>query len=277
MDGPAVPFDVATIRTQLDSAQQARLGGLTLLAVTDSTNRALARMPAAERHAHAVIADRQTAGRGRRGRRWHSPPGAGLHLSLGWRFDLPVSAVAPLSLACAVVAVRQLEAIGLQGAGLKWPNDLQAGGRKLGGVLLESWARGRACTEVVVGVGINVHMPRATATDLAIGQPWTDVASHIGGRPDPRLRDRLAGQITGGLLNGLVKFGEAGFEPFREDWDRLDVLRGRQVVVTFDNGEFRGTVLGLAASGALRVRAGAMHAGPRVREFLAAEVSVREP
>jgi BirA family biotin operon repressor/biotin-[acetyl-CoA-carboxylase] ligase len=267
-------FDSRAIRAQLGAAQQARLSGLTLLSEADSTNRVLARLPAAERHGHVVLADSQTAGRGRRGRRWHSPTGGNLYLSLGWRFDRPPEGLGLLPLACAVVVARELEALGLAGTGIKWPNDLQADGRKLGGILVESQASGPAVT-VVLGVGINVRMPRQEATEAAVTQPWTDLCSHLPDEVGPGLRDRLAGRLIDALLSGLTRFDRDGFAPFQADWQRLDLLCGREVCVTTDSGVFTGTALGLATSGALRVESRSGKADPEVREFLAGEVSVR--
>jgi BirA family biotin operon repressor/biotin-[acetyl-CoA-carboxylase] ligase len=274
MAGERAAFDPQAIRAALGAAQWARLSRLTVLDETDSTNRVLARLPAPERHGHAVLADSQTAGRGRRGRRWHSPTGSNLYLSLGWRFDRPPERLGLLSLACAVMVARELETLGLAGAGIKWPNDLQVDGRKLGGILIESQTSSPAVT-AVIGVGINVRMERHESTEAAIGQPWTDLCSHLPDEAGAGLRDRLAGRLLDGLLSGLARFDGDGFAPFRADWERLDVLRGREVTVSTDSGLFGGTALGLGAAGALRVESRSGTAEPQVREFLAGEVSVR--
>lgn len=272
---PVAPFDAAAIRAQLSVSQRRLLGGLTLLDQTDSTNRVLARLPPAARHGHAVLADSQTAGRGRRERHWHSPPGGNLYLSLGWRFALAPSALAMLPLACAVIAAHELEGADVRQLGIKWPNDLYGGGRKLGGLLVESQVSGRESTDVIIGIGINVRMPQSGAADGAIGQAWTDVVSLCDGDPGPDLRDRLAGRIVGALLDGLGDFAERGFAPFRAGWDRLDLLRGRPVTVASGADVVEGTVLGLSDTGALRVRIEAADGENAIREFLAADVSVR--
>lgn len=274
MAGAFTPFDADLIRAQIGDGQARALRGLTLLEAVDSTNRALAGMPLVERHAHAVIAGSQTAGRGRRDRQWHSPPGGNLYLSFGWRFEQAPGALAMLPLACAVIAARELERLGVRDLGIKWPNDLQIGGRKLGGLLVESQVGGRATTDVVIGIGINVRMPPGTAADAAIGQAWTDLASHCGDGPGTALRDTLAGRLVGGLLGGLASYADGGFAPFHTDWDRLDVLRGRPVTVASGSASVEGTALGLSAGGALRVLVEGPGGQPEVREFLAADVSV---
>lgn len=270
-----MPFDADRIHAQLDETQRSRLRGLTLLTETDSTNRVLTGMPAGERHAYVVIADAQTAGRGRRARRWHSPPGGNLYLSLGWRFEPSPEPVALLPLAAAVIVARQLEAIGLAGVGVKWPNDLQSGGRKLGGILVESSVSRGSRVDAVIGVGINLRMPGGAETDAFIDQPWTDLVSELDTDVDTGLRDRLAGRLIAGFLDGLAEFAASGFAAMQEDWERLDALRGREVVVTTDTARFTGTALGIAESGALRVRTRSDSGETRILEFLAAEVSVR--
>src|SRR5687768_14521915 len=102
-----------------------------------------------------VAAEEQTAGRGRRGRRWHSAPGAGVTFSLGRRIRRPVRELAALSLVAGVAAVRALRAMGVDNACLKWPNDLVVDGAKLGGILVET-RTGIA----VIGIGINCRRNR---------------------------------------------------------------------------------------------------------------------
>src|SRR5687768_11873608 len=101
-----------------------------------------------------LAAEEQTAGRGRRGRRWHSAPGAGLTFSLASRIRRPARELAALSLVAGVAAARALRGLGVTGAALKWPNDLLAGDAKLGGILVETRGSGSACV-AVIGIGIN--------------------------------------------------------------------------------------------------------------------------
>src|SRR5687767_15853605 len=89
-----------------------------------------------------LAAEEQTAGRGRRGRRWHSAPGAGLTFSLGRRIRRPARELAALSLVAGVAAARALRALGVRQAALKWPNDLLVDGAKLGGILVETRSQG---------------------------------------------------------------------------------------------------------------------------------------
>src|SRR5918992_2048255 len=101
-----------------------------------------------------IAAEEQTAGRGRRGRRWHSAPGAGVTFSLGRRIRRPVRELAALSLVAGVAATRALRTLGVRKAALKWPNDLVVDGAKLGGILVETRSQG-AAVYAVIGIGIN--------------------------------------------------------------------------------------------------------------------------
>ncbi len=272
---PVSPFNATRIRAELPPGEAALLTGLTLLAETDSTNRALARLPSSDRHAHVVLADSQTAGRGRRQRNWHSPPGGNLYLSCGWRFGSGPESLAPLPLACAVIAARELERLGAAGIAIKWPNDLLLGGRKLGGILVESSISRPARIDVIVGIGINVAMRADDATGQAIDQPWTDLASKLPAAGDAAFRDRLAGRLIGGTLSGLNAFEEEGFAPFRDDWARCDAVAGSEVRLTGDHDTVTGTALGISPDGALRVRIDHSSGHSEVREYLAGDVSVR--
>ncbi|MEJ8569180.1 biotin--[acetyl-CoA-carboxylase] ligase [Elongatibacter sediminis] len=275
MSGPSTGFSESRIRAELGIAGQAHLRDLVLLCEVDSTNLELARRPAAERHACAILADGQSAGRGRRRRAWHSPPGGNLYLSVGWRFEQPPRLVAPLPLVCAVISARILESLEAPQVRIKWPNDLQIDGRKLGGILVESGVSGPSRFDVIAGIGINVRMEADRPEARAIDQPWTCLADHLVAAGEPAFRDRLAGRLLGGLLQGFGDFGETGFGPFQTDWQRFDALRGQEVRVSGDQEALTGRVLGITPQGALRVRIQTPAGGTEVREFLAGDVSVR--
>ncbi|MCI0749734.1 MAG: biotin--[acetyl-CoA-carboxylase] ligase, partial [Nevskiales bacterium] len=118
----------------------------------------------------ALLAEHQTEGRGRRGRRWYSPFGTNLYLSLAWSFPQWPATLTTLPLAVGVASVNALRDCGLREVpGLKWPNDLVARGRKLGGILIEHRGEAGGACRVVIGLGLNVTMRRNSTT---IGQPW---------------------------------------------------------------------------------------------------------
>ncbi len=118
-------------------ASRAALGNVRVLATCDSTNDVVRKLGRDEAHGAAVLAERQTAGRGRHGRRWHSPFARNLYLSLGWIFERGVAELGGLPLVVALAATRAIRGAGLRAQGVKWPNDLVVDGRKLGGCLVE--------------------------------------------------------------------------------------------------------------------------------------------
>ena len=239
------------IRARLAEESRALLQRLTVLQSTDSTNSLLARLPAEQRHAHAVIADMQTAGRGRRQRSWHSPPGGNLYLSLGWRLEQGGLPLSTLPLMTAVCVCRALDRTGLHGHGIKWPNDILVSGRKLAGILVESQSAPGGALVAVIGVGVNLSMPQAGAR--VIDRPWTDLAELLpagAGRPD---RDLLAALLLDALLPALETFAVGGFEPFRDEWNRRDLLAGRRVRLEGEDEVRTGKALGIEANGGLLV------------------------
>ena len=125
-----------------------------------------------------LAAEWQTAGRGRRGRKWTAVAGGSLTFSLGWRFDQGAGYLAGLSLAVGVAVIRALEAEGLPGVELKWPNDLIHRHLKVGGILVELNGDALGPSTVVVGVGLNVRMPATAKRD--IDQPVSDLTAVAG-------------------------------------------------------------------------------------------------
>lgn len=249
------PLAAAAILERLPDALRGELLELTVLEETDSTNSALARLPAGRRHAHALLAEAQTCGRGRRQRSWHSPAGGNVYLSLGWRFAAPFGGLGTLPLVTAVCLCRALDRIGLQGHGIKWPNDLLVDGAKLAGILVETQAVGSGPVLAVIGIGLNVRMP-APGSDqpgATIDRPWTDLASHLPPERRSISRNAVVALLLEELLPGLRRFAAEGFAAFQDEWRRRDLLAGHRLRLE-GNGGFRlGRALGVAADGGLCV------------------------
>ncbi len=239
-------FDQQQIAAGLPGAVSAQLRSFTVLGVVDSTNRFLLEgdyFGAAG--VHACVAETQTAGRGRRGRPWISPSGANLYLSVLRTFTSVPDSLQGLSLAVGVAVAKALASLDVQGIALKWPNDIQLGEKKLGGILLEMSGGSRGPWRVVAGIGINIDMPGDAGAN--IDQPWTDLASH-GAHPG---RNHLASRVLAEVVMAEELFVEAGFDAFARDWELLDALRDREVELHAGSGSRRGTARGVDASGAL--------------------------
>ena len=215
----------------------------------DSTNAALKRRALSEDiHGVALFAETQTAGRGRLGRVWVSPPKSNIYLSLGWRTGLEPLELAGLSLAAGCAIGEGLERnFGLK-MQLKWPNDLYLGGKKCGGVLIDLVQSSNQDWTIVVGVGLNVAMPNSGGND--IDQPWTDLGSHSA---VPLTRNEVGGQLLGALVPLLSSWQVGAFSQWRESWSRRDLMAGHQITVQQGNHSISGRADGVDHSGALRV------------------------
>jgi BirA family biotin operon repressor/biotin-[acetyl-CoA-carboxylase] ligase len=220
-------------------------------------------------HRVALAAEWQTAGRGRRGRAWTAIAWGSLTFSLGWKFEQGAGFLAGLSLAVGVAALRALEAEGFRDVALKWPNDLIHRHLKVGGILIELNGDALGPTTTVIGVGLNVRLPRAARADIPV--PVTDLAS-IGGRKAPPIdRNRLFARILAELAVVLDVYAKEGFAPFAAEWQHRHAYQGKAVRLLLPDGAtVTGKVAGVDASGAL-----VLADGPRRARFLSGEITLR--
>ena len=269
LPGASEPLAAASIRQRLGRDARERLARLDVAWTTASTNTELVERAYPEQgRTEVLLAEFQTAGRGRRGRTWLAPPGGAVCLSLNWTFpEVPRDAGA-LSLAVGVSALRALRAQGLTDVRLKWPNDVLIGDRKLGGILIElrAEAGGPAC--VVVGIGLNVALGGDLLEKIAAtGLQAIDLASVVRA---PISRNALAAGLIESCLAGLLEFGREGLRPFIEEWSAADALRGRELSVQSGDEAIRGLARGIDLSGALLVET--PHG---LKKFFSGEVTVR--
>lgn len=268
-----VALDADAIRAALLPATAHLLQSLQVFPQLDSTNRWLLQ---AGQCGDACLAEHQTAGRGRRGRQWQSPPGSNIYLSLRWCFGHPLQHAPLLSLVTGLAVAEALADCGIQGHGLKWPNDVvcpvaaDPANRlttpclhKIGGILLESVGN---LEQVVIGIGLNVNMLPENAA--MIDQPWTSLRQMT-----DRLLERntLAGALLNRLLTRLTAFPQLDMAQFVRDWQGWDVLVHRRVQVLAGNTRCTGLACGVDTQGQLRVR---LDDGP-IKSFFSADVSVR--
>lgn len=203
----------------------------------------------AEAPAHAVLlaAEAQSAGRGRRGRRWYSEPGTAITFSLCRTVRRPLRELPGLALVAGVAAVRALRALGARRVALKWPNDLVVDDAKLGGILVETRGREGAAL-AVIGIGINCR--RDAALELRLRRPVTALERLIALPP----RNDLIARVGGELMQALDRFEALGLEPLRREWERLDAHAGRRLRVRLADGRvISGVARGLAEDGGLRL------------------------
>lgn len=258
-------LEAGAIMQAMPASLRASVASLEIAWSLDSTNSELLRRATPDHGAAVLLSERQSAGRGRRGRAWASPLAAHLYLSVARQFSGGLARLGGLSLVAGVAAAEALHQAGYAGVRLKWPNDLVVEDRKLGGLLVEGGGEHAGPASAVIGLGVNVRMPTAAAH--AIDQPWIDLAGL--GVPSPS-RSQLAARLLGHLLPALDQFDADGLAPFLPRYARLDALAGREIAIHAGETTHVGVALGIAADGALKVRIGGEE-----RAFHAGEISVR--
>lgn len=232
----------------------------------DSTNaEALRLLPGAKTLPFYVIAERQTSGRGRRGRNWESPFGENLYYSLVVRIEGGLRQLEGMSLAIGLALVQVIRGFGVAEAGLKWPNDVLVANRKLAGILLELSGDPADVCHVVIGIGLNVNM--LAANPNAIDQPWTSMRAELGYLLD---RNELVSELNRQLSRYLdIQLGD-GFAALQEEWQACHIWQGRTVALTAGGEPVVGEVSGVDCSGAIRLRINGVE-----QSFSGGELSLR--
>ncbi|MGY2339569.1 bifunctional biotin--[acetyl-CoA-carboxylase] ligase/biotin operon repressor BirA [Pseudomonas sp. SDO5532_S415] len=214
----------------------------------DSTNaealRAIERLQAAP---FLVLAERQTAGRGRRGRKWVSPFAENIYYSLVLRIEGGMRQLEGLSLVVGLAVMQALRELGVPGVGLKWPNDVLVGQKKIAGILLELVGDPADVCHVVLGVGINVNMQMTDEVD----QQWTSMRLESGQMFD---RNRLVAKIGTMLQKYLERHQVGGFSAVQAEWEQNHLWQGRAVSLIAGVNQINGEVLGIDSQGALRLK-----------------------
>jgi BirA family biotin operon repressor/biotin-[acetyl-CoA-carboxylase] ligase len=268
---PVDLLDGGCIRAGVRRHLSAHLRGLEIRFAVDSTNtHLLAAPPPPFATADVCIAEIQSAGRGRRGRRWVAPFGSGIACSLAWIFPETARNLPALSLAVGVAVARALARVGGVGIALKWPNDIVYRDRKIGGVLIELRAEAGGPAFVVIGIGINVTLPAAARRKIeAAGTRPAALADACAQAPS---RNLTVGVLLDELLSMLLSFEREGFAPYRDAWSNLDALRDRPALVLLGRDAIAGIARGVDDEGALL-----LEIAGRNRKFVSGEVSLRLP
>lgn len=227
----------------------------------DSTNRRAAELGREGATAPVlVLAEEQTAGRGRQGRSWESPRSENFYGSFLLRPDIPAARIPPLTLVAALAVRDAIDAVGVAQAGIKWPNDLLLGGRKTAGILTEMEIGADGVAFVVVGIGVNLNLaPGEIPPELR--EKATSLAIESGQAVD---RAAFAEALCRSLLARMARFEREGFEPFLSEYEQHHILAGQEVEIVGGEGG-RGRVVGVDAGGALLLDTAtgrrALHAG----------------
>ncbi len=199
-------------------------------------------------NASICLAEMQTAGRGRRGRKWQSPFAQNIYLSLSWCFETGIAAMEGLSLAVGVTVVKAVQDLGIEGVSLKWPNDILVGESKLGGVLIEIAGDVSGQCQAIIGIGLNVQMSESVMD--SVEQPWAD----LNGLSDrvPR-RNKIVASLLEQLFPVVSVYESKGFSCYRAEWESLCHHIGQDVILSTPSQKIEGTMVGVDDSGALRI------------------------
>jgi BirA family biotin operon repressor/biotin-[acetyl-CoA-carboxylase] ligase len=217
-------------------------------------------------HGSVVIAEQQTAGRGRRGKRWHSPQSDNIYCSLGVKKKFQPSHLGLISILVGVSIARVLSAQGYSEIGLKWPNDILLKGKKLGGILIETQALGEDMFYLVIGFGLNMTLDPSALIHIdqpAIGLTQVDSCCVN--------RQVLLSSLISGILGSLKNFEIEASTLLLDEFSHFDEFRGKQVQVITQAGILNGVYLGLESTGQLKVRT-----DQGIMSFAAAEISLRK-
>ncbi|MBL8270349.1 biotin--[acetyl-CoA-carboxylase] ligase [Steroidobacter sp.] len=264
-------LDKEAILAALPAAARQHLERADVLLTVDSTNRFVAELsPPQPGRVQLCTAEVQNAGRGRRGRSWVAPFGSGVCMSVGWQFAEAPPTFSALSLAVGVAVVKAFQRLGIQGVGLKWPNDLQWQGRKLGGILIEMRGESAGPAQVIIGIGINMQMPAAIRMQLVEREAVMIADVHEIAREQTPTRNALIGAVVAELFEMLQTFTESGFAPFHDQWLSLDTLANAPVKVISGAQTTLGTARGVELDGTLLV-----DVDGELRKFVSGEVSLR--
>jgi BirA family biotin operon repressor/biotin-[acetyl-CoA-carboxylase] ligase len=251
-------LDAAGIRAGLVDATSTKLELLEIFDEIDSTNSYLMQQPGPRSGFFRTAATlNQTAGRGRYGKNWHSPPGAGLCVSIAYAFALKPENLSALTLAIGLGVIRALRACDVPDVMLKWPNDLVLCDGKLGGILTEAHSQGRDVVGIVTGVGLNIDVGSTFNDEMFDHEPGHDrvlAAIDLKSRgAELPSREQLTAQLMNEIVAAFAEYSGCGFAPFYRRWPDHDWLRGKQVTVETQRRIVSGVAAGIDEDGALLI------------------------
>ena len=235
--------------------------------ITDSTNSQLMQKVQdglVTQPGYTLVAEAQTAGRGRRGRNWYSPFAASLYFSMYWRLEQGIQAAMGLSLVVAIAIARLLKQQYQVDAKVKWPNDIYVNGNKLCGILVELAGQAHASCDVIIGIGMNIRLPQQALDN--IDQQYIDLTVASGQVIE---RNLLVVLLQKQLIALLNEFTHAGFSSFVDEFNQYNQYRDKTVKL-IGNTEIKGICLGVDQQGALLIETAA-----GVQAYFGGELSLR--
>ena len=215
----------------------------------------------------AHFAEKQSAGRGRNSRKWISPFGQNIYLSLAWQSDLSFADIEGLSLAIGVEIAESLKNNTDEVIKIKWPNDLLINQEKLGGILIETSGGKKDNLEIIIGIGINVFMKNENT--IEIDQDWTSLENYKNRSLD---RNLIAANLLNSLVQLITRFKTIGFGGYKEAFESRNALMNKDCEI-LANGivDYHGSVVGINEKGELLIKR-----NNEILNLRYGEVSIRE-
>jgi len=211
------------------------------------------------------LAEQQTSGRGRNKRKWISPHGKNIYLSLGWKSSLNHSQLEGLSLAvatCLISALKEFTSGDLQ---IKWPNDLLINKKKISGILIET-TDSKEGLDVVIGIGINVHMDESEGAE--INQSWGNLEKLPSNKLD---RNKIIVSIISEMYKLFKEYPKSGFKNYHQVFESHNLFKDKLCKVNMDKKTLEGKVLGVSETGELLFKRNG-----EIQHLRYGEVSIRE-
>ena len=268
MTNPLTPaLEAKRIIKSLDNSLLHFFSKISIKDKTGSTNDdAKKDLPAQSSELSIHLAEQQIRGKGRNGKKWISPKGKNIYLSLGWKSPLQYSELDGLSLSIGTCVARILNKYTDNMVKIKWPNDLLLDQKKISGILIETIEIDKK-VGVVIGIGINVHMTEYEGRK--IDQSWISLDQFTGVIHD---RNEIVAELLKELIFLIKNFPIEGFKMQKSDFEKLDALKGKDCYLQIDGSEKKQVnVLGVNDQGELLVKAGLEYL-----TFRYGEVSIRE-
>ena len=247
------PIDLleeSIIRTSMTDSANDLYQQIEICESIDSTNTHL--MQIARNHTignRACMAELQSSGKGRNGRKWFGSFASNIALSVLWRFDALPSGLSGLSLVTGIAVCRACSSQGINNTKLKWPNDIYWNNRKLGGILIEIQGEPWGPCNVIIGIGLNIKLNEEVGAD--IDQPWVDCSEILQDKTPSR--NKISAAVLSELATAMQQFQHDGFEPFIPEWQKYDVLQGQPISVHLPDKTEEGMAVGINNDGALLV------------------------
>lgn len=221
------------------------------------------------RHGNVVIADQQTAGRGRRGRAWLSPKGENIYCSIGLIKTISAEHVGMISLQVGVCISQVLSARGFTDVSLKWPNDVLLMGKKLGGILIETRVLSTNEFYLVIGFGLNVDLPSSVFNQ--IDRPVTSLKRASQKAAEDVCREQLLCLMIASIYESVGALQADTMPALICQFSQLDSYMGKEVVIHCGDDEISGQYIGIEKTGQIKIKT-----FQGLRLFSAAEISLRE-